>query len=77
MRRRMSHNATTLSSEERGEVVNSKTLRVSLSAEEWQILRARAAEEGRSVANYATRLLRAALSKPQPTSGPRRSRKAD
>jgi len=58
-------------------VANSKTLRVSLSAEEWQILRALAEEDGRSVANYATRLLRAALSKSRPTPEPRRGRKAD
>lgn len=41
---------------------NSKTVRLSLTAEEWRALRVRAAEEDRSVASYLSRLVRAHLS---------------
>jgi len=54
-----------------------QTLRVNLTDEEWQTLQERAAEEERSLANYVTRLLRAALAQPSETRQPRRRRKPD
>ena len=47
---------------------DSKTVRLSLTAEEWRALRVRAAEEDRSVSSYLSRLVRAQLS-PQPKRG--------
>jgi plasmid stability protein len=54
-----------------------QTLRVNLTDEEWQTLQERAAEEERSLANYVTRLLRAALAQSAAPPQSRRGRKLD